>query len=383
MHITEVVMSEKVRITLFNGFGIYMDDKPILDSLSNTRKTKLFLCYLLLNKDKPISHRELFELLWSGEDYANPGTALRTLLYRYRALVEASSIDALENSIISRRGAYQWNPDLDVSIDIYEFEDAVEQANASEDDDETRKKQLMHAMELYTGNLLPDSNEEHWVVPKAVILRDEYIHVALQYIELLKKEGRYDDIIDVCNRVQEFIPVSLDIENEMNLAMQKGLETESMKDEYNLFRDAALDMKRMIGGVREEMETDSSENTAFVCEYDMFREVYRLQRRLLMRTGETMFLTMATLRSKIKDKHEPLKNERAMSALLECCKHELRMGDSICRYSEDQYAIMFPVDSYENAVKVMERVRMSFYRKSNLNEYMLVYRITPLKNSKE
>ncbi len=376
-------MSEKVRITLFNGFGIYMDDKPILDSLANTRKTKLFLCYLLLNKDKPISHKELFELLWSGEDYANPGTALRTLLYRYRALVEASGISALENSILSRRGAYQWNPDLDVSIDIYDFEDAVSRAGECDDDDKEKEKLLLQAMEMYTGNLLPDSNEEHWVVPKAVILRDEYIQTALSYIELLKKAGKHDEIISVCNRVQEFIPVSLDIENEMNLAIQKGLETESMKNEYNLFREAAEDMKRMIGGVREEMETDSSENTAFVCEYDMFREVYRLQRRLLMRTGETMFLTMATLRSKNKDKHEPLKNERAMSALLECCKHELRMGDSICRYSEDQYAIMFPVDSYENAVKVMERVRMSFYRKSNLNEYMLVYRITPLKNSKE
>ena len=102
-----------------------------------------------------------------------------------------------------------------------------------------------------------------------------------------------------------------------------------------------------------------------------------------MRTGETMFLTMATLRSRRTDRHEPLKNERAMTALLECCKHELRMGDSICRYSDDQYAIMFPVDSYENAVKVLERVRMSFYRKSNLNEYMLVYKICPLKNAKE
>ena len=169
----------------------------------------------------------------------------------------------------------------------------------------------------------------------------------------------------------------------MNIAMQKGLESDSMRSEYNMFRSAVKDMDRMIGGVREEMETDSSENTAFVCEYDMFREVYRLQRRLLMRTGETMFLTMATLRSKVTDRHEPLKNERAMSALLECCKHELRMGDSICRYSDDQYAIMFPVDSYENAVKVMERVRMSFYRKSNLNEYMLVYKIRPLKNAKE
>lgn len=376
-------MTSNVKITLFGGFGIYKDDKPILENLANTRKTKLFLCYLLLNKDKPISHKELFELLWSGEDYANPGTALRTLLYRYRAMIESTGIQALDNSILSRRGAYQWNPDLDVSIDIYDFEEMSTKAIARLGNDDKKAEMLLAAMKLYTGNLLPDSNAEHWVVPKAVAFRDMYIRVALEYIQILKERNDYSGIINVCNEVQEYIPVSLEIENEMNIAMQKGLESDAMRGEYNMFRNAVKDMDRMIGGVREEMETDSSENTAFVCEYDMFREVYRLQRRLLMRTGETMFLTMATLRSKNVDKHEPLKNERAMSALLECCKHELRMGDSICRYSDDQYAIMFPVDSYENAVKVMERVRMSFYRKSNLNEYMLVYKICPLKNSKE
>ena len=376
-------MASDVKITLFGGFGLYKDGAPILENLSNTRKTKLFLCYLLLNKDKPISHKELFELLWSGEDYANPGTALRTLLYRYRAMIETSHIDALNNSIISRRGAYQWNPDLDISIDIYEFEAASRKALETINSDEKKTMLLRRALDLYTGNLLPDSNAEHWVVPKAVALRDLYIRVALEYIQMLKAKDDFSAIIDVCNEVQEYIPVSLEIENEMTLALQKGLAPNEMVDEYDMFRSAVKDMDRMIGGVREEMETDLSENTAFVCEYDMFREVYRLQRRLLMRTGETMFLTMATLRSKYKDKHEPLKNERAMSALLECCKHELRMGDSICRYSDDQYAIMFPVDSYENAVKVMERVRMSFYRKSNLNEYMLVYKICPLKNAKE
>ncbi|MBR5766961.1 MAG: hypothetical protein IKX95_09270 [Lachnospiraceae bacterium] len=376
-------MTSNVRITLFGKFAIYKDGKPILENLSNTRKTKLFLCYLLLNKDKPISHKELFELLWSGEDYANPGTALRTLLYRYRAMIETSEITALDNSIISRRGAYQWNPDLNVSIDIYDFENASEAALESIESDDNREKALKDAIDLYTGNLLPDSNAEHWVVPKAVKLRDLYIRVALEYIQILKNRNEYNSVIDICNKVHEYIPVSLEIENEMSIAMQKGLESEEMRDQYHKFRSAVKDMDRVIGGVREEMETDSSENTAFVCEYEMFREVYRLQRRLLMRTGETMFLTMVTLRSKLTDRHDPLKNERAMSALLECCKHELRMGDSICRYSEDQYAIMFPVDSYENAVKVMERVRMSFYRKSNLNEYMMVYKICPLKNSKE
>ncbi|MCR5508133.1 MAG: hypothetical protein K6F34_05550 [Lachnospiraceae bacterium] len=376
-------MTSNVKITLFGKFAIYKDGKPILENLSNTRKTKLFLCYLLLNKDKAISHKELFELLWSGEDYANPGTALRTLLYRYRAMIDSSDIPALENSIISRRGAYQWNPDLNVSIDIYDFEEVSSRAIEMIESDGRREKALKEALDLYTGNLLPDSNAEHWVVPKAVKLRDMYIRVALEYIQALKEKQDHSGIIDVCNKVHEFIPVSLEIENEMAIALQKGLESEEMRGQYHMFRSAVKDMDRIIGGVREEMEADSSENTAFVCEYDMFREVYRLQRRLLMRTGETMFLTMVTLRNKFTDRHDPLKNERAMSALLECCKHELRMGDSICRYSEDQYAIMFPVDSYENAVKVMERVRMSFYRKSNLNEYIMVYKICPLKNSKE
>ncbi len=376
-------MASNVKITLFGGFGIYKDGEQILENLSNTRKTKLFLCYLLLNKEKAISHKELFELLWSGEDYANPGTALRTLLYRYRNMIENSDVASLDNSILSRRGAYQWNPDLDVSIDIYDFEEASRKAIDTIGSDDRRAQMLRDALDMYTGNLLPDSNSEHWVVPKAVALRDLYIRVALEYIQMLKEKQDYSSVIDVCNEVQEHVPVSLEIENEMAMAMQKGLETDEMRNEYHLFRGSVKDMDRVIGGVREEMETDSSENTAFVCEYDMFREVYRLQRRLLMRTGETMFLTMATLRSKITDKHDPLKNERAMSALLECCKHELRMGDSICRYSDDQYAIMFPVDSYENAVKVMERVRQSFYRKSNLNEYLLVYRICPLKNAKE
>ena len=98
-------MDSKLSITLFSHFEIRMNGEPILVSLSNTRKTKLFLSYLLLHKNKAIPHRELFELLWSGEDYSNPGTALRTLLYRYRALVDKSGITQLRNSIISRRGA--------------------------------------------------------------------------------------------------------------------------------------------------------------------------------------------------------------------------------------------------------------------------------------
>ena len=44
-------MSSNVQVKLFGGFSINKGDEEILESLSNTRKTKLFLCYLLINKD--------------------------------------------------------------------------------------------------------------------------------------------------------------------------------------------------------------------------------------------------------------------------------------------------------------------------------------------
>ncbi|HOO28455.1 MAG TPA: hypothetical protein PLU43_08315, partial [Lachnospiraceae bacterium] len=153
-------MERGIEITLFSKFGIKMNGKQILESLSNTRKTKLFLSYLLLHKQKAVSHRELFELLWSGEDYSNPGTALRTLLYRYRALVDKAGVTQLKNSIISRRGAYQWNQKLDISIDIFDFEDYSQIGLNKALSCDKRKECLCKAIDLYTGSLLPDSSSE-------------------------------------------------------------------------------------------------------------------------------------------------------------------------------------------------------------------------------
>ena len=99
-------MGKKINIKIFDGFEIMMDGKPILENLSNTRKTKLFVAYLLVNSDRPITHQELFELLWSGEDYANPATALRTLLYRFRSMIDKEGADGLAGAIISHRGRW-------------------------------------------------------------------------------------------------------------------------------------------------------------------------------------------------------------------------------------------------------------------------------------
>lgn len=376
-------MDSKIEITLFSKFEIKMDGEPILVSLSNTRKTKLFLSYLLLHKQKAIPHRELFELLWSGEDYSNPGTALRTLLYRYRALVDKNGVDQLKNSIISRRGAYQWNQELDISIDIFDFDDYSKIGLNSAMSDDKRKQCLKRAIDLYTGPLLPDSGEEHWVVPKTVYYRDIYVQDVIAYIGLLKKDGKYDEISKLCKRAESLAGVSDTISLEGEIAANEGKCDDSFKLRYELTAEVNKQMGLEIEDVQRGMETEDSENSAFVCDYNVFKDIYHLQRRLLARTGDTMFLTLLSAKRLSETEYEPLKAEKVMNNLLDVIRHELRCGDSICRYSDNTYVIMFPADSYENAQKIMERVRRTFMLNTREKDLMVIYRIRPLKNAKE
>lgn len=376
-------MDSKIKITLFSKFEIKMDEEPILVSLSNTRKTKLFLSYLLLHKQKAIPHKDLFELLWSGEDYSNPGTALRTLLYRYRALVDKQGVDQLKNSIISRRGAYQWNQELDISIDIFDFDDYSKIGLNSAMSEEKRKQCLRRAIDLYTGPLLPDSGEEHWVVPKAVYYRDLYVQDVIAYIAILKKEGAYDEISALCKKAEALAGSSDTIELESRIAANGGKVDDELKLRYELSAEANKKMELEIDEVQRGMETEDSENSAFVCDYSVFKDIYHLQRRLLARTGDTMFLTLLSAKRLAETDYEPLKAEKVMNNLLDVMRHELRCGDSICRYSDNTYAIMFPADSYENAQKIMERVRRTFLVNTREKDLMINYRIRPLKNAKE
>ncbi|MBP5384567.1 MAG: hypothetical protein J6Y57_06300 [Lachnospiraceae bacterium] len=376
-------MDSKIEITLFSRFEIKMDGKPILTSLSNTRKTKLFLSYLLLHKQKAIPHKELFELLWSGEDYSNPGTALRTLLYRYRALVDKTGVDQLRNSIISRRGAYQWNQELDISIDIFDFDDYSKIGLNKSMSVGKRRQCLKRAIDLYTGPLLPDSGEEHWVVPKSVYYRDLYVQDVLAYIAILKEENEYEEIAALCKRALSLAGSSDMITLEEEVALAKGNPASDLKLRYEATLSSLLKIELVIDDVQKSMETEDAENSAFVCEYNVFKDIYHLQRRLLARTGDTMFLSLLSMERRSADDFEPLQHEKVMKALLEIIRHELRCGDSICRFSDNTYAIMFPADSFDNALKIMERVKASIMQNCKEKDVLVTYRIRPLKNAKE
>ena len=380
-------MNEKINIRLFDGFEITKGGRPILENLSNTRKTKLFVAYLLVNRDRPITHQELFELLWSGEDYANPATALRTLLYRFRSMIEKEGADALEGAIISHRGTYQWNKDLDVSIDALDFQ-ALAEAGINPTLSEMRRKDyLEQAIDMYRGTLLPDFSSEPWLITKSALYRDMYIEAVMAYIEILKGEDQNAKIVQVCEDALALAGTSEILELEAQVAKLKIANPDaSAKDSviayYNEVRELSVRLQNEADHMQSELQEETIEQMAFLCDYNTFKELYNLQRRMQMRSKATIFLGLVYIKCNEGENDDPLYEEKIMSDIVGCCQRMLRVGDAICRKADAEIAIMFPAENYEDAVGVLERLK-SAAKERTMDDIVIVYRVRPLKSGRD
>ena len=380
-------MEEKINIRLFDGFEIRKGDRPILENLSGTRKTKLFVAYLLVNRDRPITHQELFELLWSGEDYANPATALRTLLYRFRSMIEKEKAEALYGAIISRRGTYQWNKDLDVTIDALDFQALAEAGVNPTISASRRKEYLIKAIEMYKGTLLPDFSTEPWLIAKSAAYRDMYVEAVMAYIEILKGEEQYAKIVQICESALSLAGTSeiLDLEAQiarLAIANPDAVQKSSVVEYYNEVRDLSVKLQDEADRLQTELQEETIEQQAFLCDYRTFKELYNLQRRMQSRSKATIFLGLIHIRCDDTGSTDPLYEEKTMSDIVGIWQRMLRVGDAICRKADTTIAVMFPAESYEDAVGVMERLK-SAGRERTDEEVIIVYRLRPLKSGRE
>jgi len=381
-------MTDQISIKLFDGFSILRNGEPILVNLSNTRKTKLFVAYLLTNQNRSISHQELFELLWSGEDYANPATALRTLLYRFRSMIDKEGADALSGAIISRRGTYQWNKNLGISIDALDFDALSAKGLDKNIDTAKRRAYLEEAIELYTGSLLPDFCSEPWLISKSAAYRDQYIQVVIEYIDMLKTDKDYAKIVALCEKAQTLAGSSelLELEKQMArlLAASNGSKDGVVSSYYSHVKELSTYLHDEIDKMQSELENDTVDQKAYLCDYKTFKEIYHLQRRLQSRSKSTIFLGLIDINIDGADSIEngEFTSDKIMNSLLECCRRQLRCGDAICKKNDSEIAVLFPAESYEDAMGVLERLKNASRERVD-EDLIIVYRVRPLKNARE
>ena len=116
---------------------------------------------------------------------------------------------------------------------------------------------------------------------------------------------------------------------------------------------------------------DTENAGACICDFETFKEAYRVQRGVQARYGLPVFLAIMTVAPG--QDAEPDETSTMVDQLGELIHTSLRQCDVAARYTETQYVIMLCGSAAETGSSPLERIKASFYRVPAHGRYLLSY----------
>ena len=182
-----------LQISLLGEFHLLCADQQV-NGLAAERPQTL-LAYLLLHRSAPQSRQQLAFLLWPDSSESQARTNLRNLLHTLRqVLPHADLFLAVEPLTL------QWRSDAPYTLDVAQFEQAIEEANNAEANAKLARHWLETAVALYHGDLLP-GNYDDWIIPRREELRQQYLCALEKLIQLVEQDGAYREAIQHARRL--------------------------------------------------------------------------------------------------------------------------------------------------------------------------------------
>ena len=103
-----------MQMNIFGGFSLSDGLVSVNESTLHSNKLNRLLIYILLHRDRDLSHQELIDTFWQEEHSRNPEGALKNLVYRLRSELRVFGTQEL---ILTLPGAYRWNPEVRLQTD--------------------------------------------------------------------------------------------------------------------------------------------------------------------------------------------------------------------------------------------------------------------------
>ena len=391
-------MNDPIRVQMMGAFLIEADG-VLYDTLaSKSRKGVSLMQYLILQRGKPVASQRLIRELWSDRRSESPENALKTMVSRFRSILNGIS-PGLGNCIVSSQGAYSWQSDPLVSVDVLEILGIYDRlrAGVSAADRAVLSEKLLslYAGDLYqTGDINSGSATANW-------LRKEYLTAVYAYIGQLKKSEEYNRICAVCRQAMKIDDLDEQLHIELMQAMvslnrasdamteyRKAVKksqryfdaepSEDMKAYAEQLAEAGQTLQFNLDVIRNELaEREGERQGPFFCDYRAFKEFYNIQMRNLERLGSTMFLGVVMIGG-AGGSDNTVTRESGIAALMEILRKNLRKGDIVTRYSDNIVAMLLPTVNYHTGGMVIERIEHLFRQEYPVESVEFHARISPL-----
>jgi DNA-binding SARP family transcriptional activator len=206
-----------LHVRLLGDFSLAHSDRQVTGV--NAARLQSLLAYLILHRHAPQSREQLAFLFWPDSREAQALNNLRKALHHLRQ--HLPDADAF---IHADAKTLQWFPDAPFTLDVQEFEQALDAAQrcAERRDAPAVRAHLTRAIGIYLGDLLPGCYDD-WVAPQREHLRDRYVTALGQLTALLEEQGDIPAAIQFANQRLRSDPLSeLAYRHLMQLHMSNG-----------------------------------------------------------------------------------------------------------------------------------------------------------------
>lgn len=390
----------KVKVQLFGKFTLTNGNRILNEETLHSKKLMRLLAYFIVNRDTILSHQKLIEVFWEDET-RHPEGALKNLMYRLRTVMRELGD---ETYICTLPGAYRWNPEIDVETDYERFEELAARLRTVQTYGEETGRICEEALACYRGNFSARIAEEPWLLSRTIWYQSLYMDITKTLCAVYQKAKKWDLLERLCNQalavdaydeeVHCWLLESLRGQKKYKLAAKHYERTAKLY--YNnmgirltgriqeiyqsLMRESGGATSSIAGVIRETRENGRPEG-AYLCEYPVFRQVYRVEARRITRLGIAEYILMLTVRAsgpEFPDESADLRLGKAMDALERVICKYLRAGDVVSRYSPTQFIVMLPTCSYESGTGVAERIRRNFKRYAEKYRCEVAYELAEL-----
>jgi tetratricopeptide (TPR) repeat protein len=219
------------------------------------------------------------------------------------------------------------------------------------------------------GSLLLKLERVREVLPlceKAILIDpfEEVVHKLM--IFALVRQGRHQEALRHYRYVNDLFYRELGVRP-----------SESMRRLYDKITQAIHNTETDLDIIKESLKEPEA-NGAFTCDYEVFKNVYRLEARAASRLGRSVFLGLLTLLddNDLAPATDVLTPE--MDRLLAVINTSLRKGDVISRFSASQYILMLPNLTFENGQMVLDRIGRRFDVKNRTHGVHLSCTLHPM-----
>lgn len=384
-------------IIMLGDFQIYMNGKLVSEVVCRSKKAKNLLQYLLYFHHL-VPAEELFHVFWADTD--NPKNALKVLVHRLRTFLIQGGVPENVECIIQRQGGYAWNPALETEIDTERFLACFRDATSGQLDRNHQAQVAALGLSLYKGKFLDEA--ESWMDAPSAELHQSYLKLVHIMCTFYQEEGQSEELVNLCQQALQYNPLDEAINRELIVGLlacgrsQQALEqyryvtnayfdafgvqvSEELRAVYQYILDAEEASRLDIDSIGEQLEEKTPGAGAFVCEYNIFRELYRIEARCLDRYGGRIYLGLLTISATHREQINDTVLSRQMAVLLEVARNSLRRGDIISQFSESQYVLLLPTVTYESGMMVLDRIRNNFKQQNPRSPIVILGRLRPLR----